>query len=131
MLRKTSPPIEPRRFDAPTTTTAAAPKNGRKAAATATWSRSSTRARNRSVGATHRVEAQVTGALGEPPEELDEGARVSTRRRSQPKCRAVAENHVHGDGRHKRTRRRVRGTHRSQGSPARRGAASAPPRNGA
>ena len=51
MLRKSSPPIEPRRFDAPMTATVAGAKNGRSEAATATWSRSSTRARNCSVGA--------------------------------------------------------------------------------
>ena len=45
MLRKSSPPIEPRRGDAPSTATLAGAKNGRSDATTATWSRSSTRAR--------------------------------------------------------------------------------------
>ena len=45
MLRKSSPPIEPRRVDAPTTATVRGAKNGASDAATATWSRSSTAAR--------------------------------------------------------------------------------------
>ena len=39
MLRNSSPPIEPRRFDAPTTATERGRKNGSSEARTATWSR--------------------------------------------------------------------------------------------
>ncbi len=42
MLRKSSPPIEPRRLDAPTTATLPGSKNGRSEATTASWSRAST-----------------------------------------------------------------------------------------
>ena len=51
MLRNSSPPIEPRRVEAPTTATVFGLKNGSSDAATATWSRSSTAARYSSVGA--------------------------------------------------------------------------------
>ena len=44
MLRKSSPPIEPRREEAPTTATVRGTKNGASDATTATWSRSSTAA---------------------------------------------------------------------------------------
>ena len=44
MLRKSSPPIEPRRLDAPITATLRGWKNGRSDAVTPTWSRSATRA---------------------------------------------------------------------------------------
>ena len=39
MFRKSSPPIEPRRFEAPTTATLEGSKNGRSEATTASWSR--------------------------------------------------------------------------------------------
>ena len=45
MLRKSSPPIEPRREEAPTTATVRGEKKGASEAATATWSRSSTASR--------------------------------------------------------------------------------------
>ena len=51
MLRNSSPPIEPRRFDAPTTATERGWKNGSSEARTATWSRSATCSRYASVGA--------------------------------------------------------------------------------
>ena len=51
MLRKSSPPIEPRRADAPMTATVRGSKNGRSDAVTATWSRSSTRSSYGSVAA--------------------------------------------------------------------------------
>ena len=51
MLRKSSPPIDPRRGEAPTTATERGSKNGRSEAVTATWSRSSTRAVNAAVRA--------------------------------------------------------------------------------
>src|SRR2546423_1877880 len=49
MSGNSSPPIEPRRREAPTTATDAGRKNGRSDAATATWSRSSTRLRKPGV----------------------------------------------------------------------------------
>ena len=51
MFRKSSPPIEPRREEAPTTATVRGEKNGASEAATATWSRSSTASRYACVGA--------------------------------------------------------------------------------
>ena len=51
MFRKSSPPIDPRRRDAPMTATLPGSKNGRSDSATATWSRSSTRSRYVSVDA--------------------------------------------------------------------------------
>ena len=51
MFRNNSPPIEPRRREAPITATVRGSKNGRSDAVTAAWSRSSTRSRYRSVGA--------------------------------------------------------------------------------
>ena len=45
MLRNSSPPIVPRRGEAPTTATVRGAKNGCSEAATATWSRTSTRSR--------------------------------------------------------------------------------------
>ena len=51
MLRKSSPPIEPRRCEAPITATLRGSKNGRREATTASWSRASTRSRYRSVDA--------------------------------------------------------------------------------
>jgi hypothetical protein len=49
MFRNSSPPIEPRRRDAPMTATDLGSKNGRNDAVTATWSRSATRASYASV----------------------------------------------------------------------------------
>ena len=49
MFRKSSPPIVPRRRDAPITATLRGSKNGRSDAVTATWSRSATSSSNRSV----------------------------------------------------------------------------------
>ena len=45
MLRNSSPPIEPRRAEAPITATLAGAKNGASEAVTARWSRRSTRSR--------------------------------------------------------------------------------------
>ena len=50
-LRKSSPPIVPRRGDAPTTATLVGSKNERSDATTAVWSRSSTLCSKRSVAA--------------------------------------------------------------------------------
>ncbi len=49
-LRKSSPPMEPRLDDAPTTATVRGEKKGCSDATTATWSRSSTRSRYSPVG---------------------------------------------------------------------------------
>ncbi len=51
MLRKSSPPIDPGRGEAPSTATLAGRKNGCREATTAAWSRSSTRARYASPAA--------------------------------------------------------------------------------
>jgi hypothetical protein len=51
MLRNSSPPIDPRLVEAPTTATLAGRKNGASDAVTARWSRSSTAVRYASVGA--------------------------------------------------------------------------------
>ena len=48
-LRKSSPPIVPRRREAPITATLRVSKKGRREAVTATWSRSASRSSNRSV----------------------------------------------------------------------------------
>ena len=64
MLRKSSPPIVPRRLDAPTTATVRGSKNGRRDAVTATWSRSASSSSNRSV----RAIGNVTSIA--PPVEL-------------------------------------------------------------
>ena len=71
MLRKSSPPIEPRRFEAPMTATAAGAKNGRSEAATATWSRCFY-AREKPRRLRDR-EAHLDFAATERPRELEAG----------------------------------------------------------
>ena len=53
----------------------------------------------RRVDVAHAVEAQVETVFRETFEEGDEGARVASSGRPQPERRAVAEDHVHRDGR--------------------------------
>src|SRR5947208_1365850 len=99
MLRKSSPPIDPRRREAPTTATLAGSKNGRSEAATATWSRSSTRARKASVGPDGAVEAEVEAPLREVREEREEAVGIVGPRRPQPKRAAVTQDDVDRFGR--------------------------------
>ena len=64
MLRKSSPPIEPRRFDAPMTATERGWKNGSSEARTATWSRSATCSRYVSVGRDREPDLELAALAG-------------------------------------------------------------------
>ena len=79
MLRKSSPPIEPARGDAPSTATLAGSKNGRREATTAAWSRSSTRARYASAG-----------AIGNSSSTVPSASRRVTSKPASPKTRSMA-----------------------------------------
>ena len=72
MLRKSSPPIEPRRDEAPTTATVFGEKNGASEAATATWSRSSTASRY-CVGRRRSASRTSDVAALEPPRDGEAG----------------------------------------------------------
>src|SRR4051812_15782210 len=107
MFRNSSPPIEPRRREAPTTATDAGRKNGRSDAATATWSRSSTRLRKPAVASigkvtstspwsSRRVTSKPASAKTESIGRLS--CRTSARKRSMPAAEATAAS---------RSRRRV------------------------
>ena len=79
MLRKSSPPIEPRRRDAPITATALGAKKGRSEATTAVWSRSSTRDASAPVAATGKRELDLAALTCAP--ELESGVREHCQRR--------------------------------------------------
>ncbi len=78
-LRNSSPPIVPRRGDAPTTATLVGSKNERSDATTAVWSRSSTLCSNRSVAAIGNCTS--TTPLGELALELEAGPLEDTEHR--------------------------------------------------